>query len=89
MDIKSHKLNSPGLRIQIVTDSNQMILYVFKSEKCGKGSDGTVFLNIKWYNKIHIGDCIAMDGGYNLYIKKFKVVYMLEKNFLINILYIL
>lgn len=26
----------------------------------------------KLYNKIHIGDCIAMDGGYNLYINKFK-----------------
>lgn len=72
MDIKSYKLDGPGLRTQIITDSNQMILYVSKSEKCGKGSDGTMFLDMKLYNKIHIGDCIAMDGGYNLYINKFK-----------------
>ncbi|ORE01073.1 hypothetical protein BCV72DRAFT_323141 [Rhizopus microsporus var. microsporus] len=72
MDIKSYKLDGPGLRTQIVTDSNQMILYVSKSEKCGKGSDGTMFLDMKLYNKIHIGDCIAMDGGYNLYINKLK-----------------
>ena len=33
MDIKSNKLHGPGLRTQIVTDSNQMILYVYKSKK--------------------------------------------------------
>ena len=33
MDIKSNKLDGPGLRTQIVTDSNQMILYVYKSKK--------------------------------------------------------
>ncbi|KAI9247657.1 hypothetical protein BDA99DRAFT_548971 [Phascolomyces articulosus] len=27
---------------------------------------------MKLYNKMHIGDCLAMDGGYNLYINKFK-----------------
>lgn len=47
MDIKSYKLNGPGLRTQIVTDSNQMILYVSKSEKCRKGSDETMFLDTK------------------------------------------
>jgi len=43
-----------------------------KVKKCGKGSDGTMFLGIKLYNEIHTGDCIAMDGGYNLYMNKFK-----------------
>ena len=43
MDIKSNKLDGPGLRTQTITDSNQMISYVYKSEKCGKGSDGTMF----------------------------------------------
>ncbi|KAI9243163.1 hypothetical protein BDA99DRAFT_424934, partial [Phascolomyces articulosus] len=49
-----------------------MIIYISKSDKCGKGSDGTMFLEMKLYNKMHIGDCLAMDGGYNLYINKFK-----------------
>ena len=71
-DIKSYKLDGPGLRTQIVVDSNQMIIYISKSDKCGKGSDGTMFLEMKLYNKMHIGDCLAMDGGYNLYINKFK-----------------
>ncbi|CAO3618568.1 unnamed protein product [Mucor hiemalis] len=31
-----------------------------------------MFLNMKLYNKMHIGDCLAMDGGYNLFITRFK-----------------
>ena len=49
-----------------------MILYISNSEKCGIGNDGTMFINMKLYNKIHIGDCIAMVGGYNLFINQFK-----------------
>ena len=68
----SYKLKGSGLRTQIVTDMNQMILYISNSEKCGIGNDGTMFINMKLYNKIHIGNCIAMDGGYNLFINQFK-----------------
>ncbi|KAI9242999.1 hypothetical protein BDA99DRAFT_549497 [Phascolomyces articulosus] len=57
-----------------------MIIYISKSDKCGKGSDGTMFLEMKLYNKMHIGDCLAMDGGYNLYINKFKEETCLLKN---------
>lgn len=71
-ELRSHKLDGPGLRTQIVTDTNKMILFVSKSEKCGKGSDGTMFLDMKLYNKMHIGDCLGSDGGYNLYINQFK-----------------
>jgi hypothetical protein len=71
-ELKSFKLDGPGLRTQIVTDTNKMILFISKSEKCGKGSDGTMFLDMKLYNKMHIGDCLGSDGGYNLYINKFK-----------------
>jgi len=49
-----------------------MILFIFKTDKCGKGSDGTMFLDMKLYNKIHIGNCLGSDGGYNLYINQFK-----------------
>lgn len=31
-----------------------------------------MFLDMKLYNKMHIGDCLGSDGGYNLYINKFK-----------------
>jgi hypothetical protein len=71
-DIKSYKLDGPGLRTQIVTDTNKMIVFISNTEKCGKGSDGTMFLDMKLYNKMHIGDCLGSDGGYNLYINKFK-----------------
>jgi hypothetical protein len=68
----SYKLKGSGLRTQIVTDMNQMILFISESQKCGIGNDGTMFLNMKLHNKMHIGDCLAMDGGYNLFISKFK-----------------
>jgi hypothetical protein len=68
----SYKLKGPGLRTQIITDMNQMILFISESQKCGIGNDGAMFINMKLYNKIHIGDCIAMDGGYSLFINQFK-----------------
>ena len=71
-ELRSHKLDGPGLRTQIVTDTNKMILFISKTDKCGKGSDGTMFLDMKLYNKIHIGNCLGSDGGYNLYINQFK-----------------
>jgi len=67
----SHKLKRSGLRTQIVSDMNDMIIFISKSEYCSDSSDGSMFLNMKLYNKLHEGDCIAMDGGYNLFINKF------------------
>ncbi|CAO3627615.1 unnamed protein product [Mucor hiemalis] len=68
----SYKLKGPGLRTQIVSDMNEMIILISKSEKCAKSNDGIMFLNMKLHNKIHKGDCLAMDGGYTLFIDKFK-----------------
>ena len=49
-----------------------MIIFISNSEKCGESADGTMFLNMQLHKKIHIGDCIAMDGGYSLFINQFK-----------------
>lgn len=68
----SYKLKGPGLRTQVVADMNEMIIFISKSEKCAKSNDGVMFLNMKLHNKIHKGDCLAMDGGYTLFIDKFK-----------------
>ena len=67
----SYKLKGPGLRTQIVVDINKSILYISNSEKCAKGNDGTMFLNMKLYKNINNLDCIGMDGGYNLFVEKF------------------
>ncbi|KAG2224286.1 hypothetical protein INT45_012854 [Circinella minor] len=67
----SYKLKGPGLRTQIVVDINKSILYISNSEKCAKGNDGTMFLNMKLYRNINSLDCIGMDGGYNLFVDKF------------------
>jgi hypothetical protein len=68
----SYKLKGPGLRTQIVTDINKMIIFISKSEKCAVSNDGVMFLNMKLEEFIHAGDCLGMDGGYTLYILKFK-----------------
>lgn len=31
-----------------------------------------MILNVRLHNKIHIGSCIAMDGGYPLFLNQFK-----------------
>ena len=68
----SYKLKKPGIRTQIVHDKNKMILFISHSEKCAVGNDGTMFINMKLHRKLHLGDCIGMDGGYILFINKFK-----------------
>ena len=70
--LHSYKLKKPGVRTQIVCDMNKMIIYISDSEKCGESNDGTMFLKMNLYNKLHIGDCLAMDGGYPLFINQFK-----------------
>jgi hypothetical protein len=50
----------------------RIIILISNSDKCAGSNDGTMFLNMKLYKKIHIGDCIAMDGGYPLFINQFK-----------------
>jgi len=67
----SYKLKKPGCRTQIICDINEMILWVSDSQFCSDIADGNMFLNMKLYNKMKITDCIAMDGGYVLFLNKF------------------
>lgn len=69
-DYYSYKLKKAGLRTQICIDPNDMILYVSKSEPCGINNDGSMFLRMKIEKKINNIDCMALDGGYNLYVKQ-------------------
>jgi hypothetical protein len=68
----SYKFKGPGLRTQIVCDMNKMILFISKSEKCAISNDGVMFTNMKLENVMHIGDCLGMDGGYTLFVNKYK-----------------
>lgn len=66
----SYKLKTSGVRTQIISDMNDMILWVSKSEYCSESSDGNMMVNMKLYNKLSKSDCMACDGGYTLFIKK-------------------
>lgn len=68
----SYKLKTSGLRTQVLSDINDMVIAVSKSELCGVSSDGGMFLNMKLYNKVNKRDVIAVDGGYTLFIKQFE-----------------
>ena len=65
----SYKLKKSGVRTQFMTDVNDMILYISKSDFCSDSSDGSMFLNMQLYNKIKQNDVLALDGGYTLFIK--------------------
>jgi hypothetical protein len=49
-----------------------MIILISNSDKCAESNDGKMFLDMKLYKKIHLADCLAMDGGYPLFINQFK-----------------
>lgn len=67
----SYKFKNKGIRTQIISDINDMVLFISRSKYCGESSDGSMFLNFKLYNKINTNDVIAMDGGYTLFVNKF------------------
>ena len=69
---QSYKLKSSGIRTQVISNINDMIIYVSYSDLCGTSNDGSMFLNMKLYNKIFKQDCVAVDGGYTMFIKQFK-----------------
>jgi hypothetical protein len=78
----SYKLKKPGCRVQIICDINEMILWVSNSEFCSESSDGNMFLNMKLYKRLHITDCLAMDGRYPLFLNHFyKVSEQREKTY--------
>lgn len=49
-----------------------MILSLSDSQLCDNSSDSGMFLNMKLYNKVKEQDCVALDGGYTLFIKQFE-----------------
>lgn len=38
------------------------------------GNDGSMFIKMNMHKKMHIADCLAADGGYTLFIQKFKEI---------------
>lgn len=67
----SYKFKKNGLRTQFTSDMNDMILFISKSNFCSDSSDGTMFLNMRLYNKMDNKDTIAIDGGYTLFVEQF------------------
>ncbi|KAG2218406.1 hypothetical protein INT45_011594 [Circinella minor] len=67
----SYKFKKNGLRTQFAADINDIIIFVSKSEFCSDSSDGSMFLNMKLYNKMNENDTLAVDGGYTLFITQF------------------
>ncbi|KAF9137683.1 hypothetical protein BG015_002641 [Linnemannia schmuckeri] len=66
----SYKLKKSGFRVQVCTDMNNMVLFVSAPAPCKDYNDGTMLLRMGILNKIHKLDCVALDGGYNLFIGK-------------------
>lgn len=64
----SYKLKKNGFRTQVAIDNTGMILFVSDSLPCATNNDGSMFNSMNIQNKINNMDCIALDGGYNLYI---------------------
>ena len=72
MKLHSYKFKKPGIRTQIVADMNKIVTFISGSEKCGESDDDLMFLGINLHNKLHIADCLAMDGAYPLFMYQFK-----------------
>jgi len=66
----SYKFKKNGIRTQIFTDINDMILFVSNSNLCSEASDGTMLLNSRLYKKMDEFDVLGIDGGYTLFVKK-------------------
>ena len=69
-DAYSYKLKKSGVRTQVAIDVNGMAILVSQSAACKDNNDGTMLQDMKIYKKIHQLDCIALDGGYTLYLDK-------------------
>ncbi|KAF9972728.1 hypothetical protein BGZ73_004064 [Actinomortierella ambigua] len=64
----SYKLKKKGVRTQVCIDIQGMAIFTSKSDPCAAGNDGTMLQDMKIHRSIHELDCVALDGGYNLYI---------------------
>lgn len=70
-ELYSYKFKKPGVRTQVLTDINDMIISISNSKYCKNNVDGEMFLKMKIENIIEKEDCIAFDGGYYYYIDRF------------------
>lgn len=70
-ELYSFKFKKPGIRTQVVSDVNDMILYISNSKYCKNNVDGEMFLKMKLENIAEKEDCVAFDGGYYYYIEPF------------------
>ena len=61
-----------------MNDVNNMVIFISPSERCSMGNDGSMFLKMNLHKKMHIADCLAADGGYTLFIQKFKEISISE-----------
>lgn len=64
----SYKLKKNGFRTQVAIDNNGMILFVSDSQPCGINNDGSMLISMNIQNKLNLMDCVALDGGYSLYV---------------------
>ncbi|KAF9979919.1 hypothetical protein BGZ75_009072 [Mortierella antarctica] len=64
----SYKLKKSGFRVQVCTDINNMVFSVSAPAPCRDYNDGTMLLRMGIQNKIHKLDCVALDGGYTLFL---------------------
>lgn len=67
----SYKFKKNGVRTQFAADMNDMIIFISNSDFCSDSSDGSMFLNMKLYRKMHSHDIIGIDGGYTLFVNQF------------------
>lgn len=70
-ELYSYKFKKPGVRTQVLTDVNDMIISISNSKYCKNNVDGEMFLKMKIENIIEKEDCIAFDGGYYYYVDRF------------------
>jgi hypothetical protein len=64
----SYKLKRNGFRTQVAIDNNGFVIFVSKSQPCSIGNDGTMLTDMNIYSKVNEMDCIALDGGYTLFV---------------------
>lgn len=90
----SYKLKRNGFRTQVTIDNNGFIIFLSKSQPCSIGNDGTMLTDMNIHNKVNEMDCIALDGGYTLFVNsiinnsslnKYNFVFPIRKDLGINL----
>lgn len=90
----SYKLKKNGFRTQVAIDNNSMIIFISDSVPCSFNNDGSMLINMNIQNKINLMDCVALDGGYSLYVdpiinnsdlNEYNFVYPIRKDKNINL----